>query len=41
VLDLVALAVSGFVIGDWNLKVLSGRNARRDPLVFSGFAIPG
>ena len=28
VLDLVALAVSGFVIGDWNLTVLSGRDRR-------------
>lgn len=36
----MALAVSGFVIGDWNLTVLSGRDARRDPLVFKGFAIP-
>ena len=40
VLDLVALAVSCFVMGDWHLAVLSGRDARLDPLVFKGFAIP-
>ena len=40
VLDLVALAVSGFVKGDWGLAVLSRRDAGFDPLVFKGFAIP-
>ena len=40
VFALVALAVSGFVMRDRYLTVLSGRDARRDPLVFRGFAIP-
>jgi hypothetical protein len=36
----MSLAVSGFVIGDRILPVLSGRDTRDDPLVFKGFTIP-
>lgn len=38
-LGLVALAVSGHIVGDRNLTVLSGMGARSDPLAFKGVAI--
>ena len=40
VLDLVALEVSGFAMGNWGLAALSRRDAGLDPFVFKGFTIP-